>query len=596
MGGENPSIEPYMLAVLSRRFDAITKEMANTLLRAGRSGVINTGHDFSCAIIDADCRVITVADASPCHIGAAGLQIKILKDMFREDIRTGDCFINTCAYYGNTHNGDFTIVAPVFHEGDLVFFTLSRAHQADIGAPIPTTYLPFAKTIQEEGIQLPCVRIQQNYEDISDLIRMCKTRIRVPEQWYGDYLAQVGSVRTGERRLQALCKKYGCEKVLVFLDEWQEYGARRMREEIRKFPRITLDGEGAHDLVPDIVPDGIPIRVRIDVDPDEEYITVDLTDNIDNVLGGFNLSEATVRGATLVGILHNVDPTVPHNEGAFSRIKIKLREGSAVGIPRYPVGTGLATTNVADRLTTVIESTFAKLGQPLGVAEGCTSFGAAPVISGKDARYNNAPYVNQLMIHGGGPALHGYDGWITYGVAQDNGVLHQDSVEVDELKYPIIFHHMELATDSGGDGQWRGAPAVDVHIRPIANPVTFVYCNDQHYFPAKGVLGGGDARPSNIEKYDIETKKTIGLPQMAETVFSRNELFVARNATGGGYGNPLDRDPELVRRDVREEIVSIEKAGSVYGVTIDTQTEEYCVDYEKTRALRDQLRTKRGRK
>jgi len=592
MAKMNRRIETFLLAVLARRFDFITREMANTLLRAGRSGVVNTAHDFSCALVDNDCRAVSVADASPCHIGAAGLQIKIVKELFGDDIHPGDCFINTCAYYGNTHNGDFTIFAPVFYEGECLFYTLSRAHQADIGAPIPSTYLPFAKTIYEEGLQLPCVRIQRNYEDIKDLVRMCRVKIRVAEQWYGDYLAQVGAVRTGERRIIELCKKYGLDVIEVFLDEWQEYGARRMIEEIKKLPKVVLEGEGAHDPVPGVAPDGIPIRVKIEINPDEGYITVDLRDNIDNVAGGLNLSEATVRGATLIGVLHNMDPSVPHNEGTFSRIKIKLRKGSAVGIPKYPVGTGLATTNVADRLTTVIEATLAKLGPPYGVAEGCTGFGAAPVISGNDWRHDDAPFVNQLIINGGGPAVYGHDGWVNYGVAQDNGVLHQDSVEIDEQKYPIIFDKMEMARDSGGDGQWRAAPAVDVTIGPRRDPVTFVFCNDQHFFPAKGVLGGSAARPSDLFKHNIETKETIHLPQMGEEIIQRNERFVALNATGGGYGDPLDRDPQLVRVDVREELVSLRRAREVYGVVLDTQPEEYAVNYDATEKLRRKLRRK----
>lgn len=587
-------MEIYLLAILARRFQFVAKEMANTLLRAGRSGVINTGHDFSCTIVDNEGRVVSMADASPSHIGAAGLQIEIIKELFGEDIHQGDCFINTCSYYGNTHNGDFTIVAPVFFQNECLCYTLSRAHQADIGAPVPTTYLPFARTIYEEGLQLPCVKIQQNYIDIEDLIRLCRTRIRVAEQWYGDYLAQVGSVRTGERRIVELCKSYGCDVVKSFLSEWQDYGARRMIQEIRKLPKIKIEGNGAHDPVPSIAPEGIPIKVEIEIDPDEGKIVVDLRDNIDNVNGGMNLSEATAIGSTLIGILHNIDPSVPHNEGAFSRIEILLRFGSVVGIPKYPVGTGLATTNVADRLTTIIESAFAQLGMPYGVAEGCTGFGAASVISGTDWRHKNEPFVNQLILNGGGPAVYGYDGWINYGVAQDNGVLHQDSVEIDEQKYPIIFHEMEMVPDSGGCGQWRGAPAVDISIGARQNPVTFVFCNDQHFFPAEGVLGGTSARPSNLFKYNSETGETVDLPQMGEETIQPNEWFVAQNSTGGGYGDPLDRDPELVRWDVREEIVSLANARNIYGVVIDTKTEMYSVNYGETKKIRRILREKRN--
>lgn len=595
MAEKRTRVEPFLFAILARKFDYITREMTNTLLRSGRSGVVNTGHDFSCATIDYKHRAVSVADGSPCHIGAAGLQTRILEELFGDDIHPGDCFINTCSYFGNTHNGDFTIFAPVYFEGERLFYTLTRAHQADIGAPIPTSYLAFSKTIYEEGLQLPCVRIQKDYKDIEDIVRTCRIRIRVPEQWYGDYLAQIGAVRIGEKRCIELCQKYGVETVKAFLEEWQEYGAKRMAEEIRKFPKVVLEGEGCHDPVPGVAPEGIPIRVKIEIDPDEGEITVDLRNNVDNVPGGFNLSEATVRAATLIGVLHNIPASVPHNEGAFSRVKILMREGSVVGLPKYPVSTGLATTDVADRLATIIASTFAKLGPPYGMAEGSTSFVAAPVISGTDWRYNDAPYINQLIILGGGPALFGHDGWVIYGVAQDNGVLHQDSIEINEQKYPIIFDKMELATDAGGDGQWRGAPTLDVQIGVRKDPSMFIYYNDQHYFPARGVLGGGDARPSNVFKYNLKTKEKIELPQFGEELLKPDERWLALNSTGGGYGDPLDRDPELVRWDAREEIISLERARQVYGVVLDTSTEQYAVDQEATKRLREKMRQERGK-
>ncbi|MEW5721461.1 MAG: hydantoinase B/oxoprolinase family protein [Thermodesulfobacteriota bacterium] len=588
-------IEPFLFAILARKFDSITKEMTNTLLRSGRSGVVNMGHDFSCATVDNQHRVISVADGSPCHIGAAGLQTSILEDIFGNDIHPGDCFINTCSYFGNTHNGDFTIFAPVFYQGERLFYTLTRAHQADIGAPIPSSYLAFSKTIYEEGLQLPCMRIQRDYKDIEEMIRMCRIRIRVPEQWYGDYLAQIGAVRIAERRCLELCQKYGLETIKAFFEEWQEYGQRCMIEEIRKMPRVVLEGLGGHDPVPGVADNGIPIKVKIAVEPEEGRIVVDLRDNMDNVPGGFNLSEATTRSATLIGVLHTMPASVPHNEGAFSRIEILMREGAVVGKPKYPVSTGLATSNVADRLATIITSTFAQLGPPYGSAEGNTSFVAAPVISGKDWRYNDAEYINQLIILGGGPGVCGYDGWVIYGVAQDNGVLHQDSVEVTEQKYPLLFDKEELTTDTGGDGQWRGAPTLDVQMGPRKAKSTFHWFNDQHFNPARGVLGGAGARPSNALKLDLDTGQTTQLDQFGSVDLNPNERFIALNATGGGYGDPLERDPEAVRWDVREEIVSFERARDVYGVVIDTGPEKYTVDYEATKKLRQELKNKRGK-
>ena len=152
---------------------------------------------------------------------------------------------------------------------------------------------------------------------------------------------------------------------------------------------------------------------------------------------------------------------------------------------------------------------------------------------------------------------------------------------------------MEMAIDSGGNGQWRGAPAVDISIGARQSPVMFVFCNDQHFFPAKGVLGGTSARPSNLFKYNSETEDTVYLPQMGEETIQPKERFIALNSTGGGYGDPLDRDPELVRWDVREELVSLNNAREIYGVIINTKPELYAVDYGETEKLRRALIKKR---
>ena len=224
---------------------------------------------------------------------------------------------------------------------------------------------------------------------------MIKYRNRIPEMWYGDYIAQIGSLRIAETRTLEMCEKYGIETLRTFVDQWQEYGKDRMVAEIKKLPKGEWGGEVCHDPIPDLVPEGIRLKARVAIDPEEGYITVDLRDNLDSIPCGMNLGEATTIGGVLAGILYNLDPTIPHNDGAFSRIKILMKDGGVIGKPKFPVGTSICTTNVADRLVSLIQSTIAKMGPPYGIAEGCTSMSAASaVVSGTDWRRNNAPFIN----------------------------------------------------------------------------------------------------------------------------------------------------------------------------------------------------------
>ena len=186
--------------------------MSNTVLRASKSGVIKIARDMSCAILTYDHRLVCIEECIPIHVAAIDLTTKPLTEFF-DDIEEGDAFLNNCPYTGVTHHGDLTLCVPVFCDGEPLFWTVSRAHHADVGAPVPSTYLPYAKTIYEEGLHFPGVRVERGFKENSDIIRMAKMKIRVPDLWYGDYLAQVGSCRTAEKRLKELVNKYGVKTI-----------------------------------------------------------------------------------------------------------------------------------------------------------------------------------------------------------------------------------------------------------------------------------------------------------------------------------------------------------------------------------------------
>src|SRR6185437_10794534 len=194
-------LDPALMAVIAKRFDAIVREMGSTLLRAGRSAVINVARDFSCSIVTADDELLAAAEGLPVHIFGSQLQTAEMRRR-HPDLRPGDAFLDNDPYTGNSHHADHTILVPVFVGDRHLFTAVAKAHQADIGNSTPTTYAAAAKDIYEEGaLSFPCVQIQRDGEDVVDIIEMCRRRIRVPQQWYGDYLATLGAARTGERRL-----------------------------------------------------------------------------------------------------------------------------------------------------------------------------------------------------------------------------------------------------------------------------------------------------------------------------------------------------------------------------------------------------------
>lgn len=315
--------DPILLSVISNRLDSIVREMENTLLRTGRSGVLNMARDFSCAITTGKNELLASAEGLPCHIFGAHLMTEAMTT-FHPALKDGDAFLHNDPYNGNSHAADHTILVPVVVDGEHLFTALAKAHQADIGNSEPTTYMPFAKDVYDEGALIfPSVRIQENRKDVPDIIRMCRSRIRVPDQWYGDYLAMVGAARVAEHRLKELIDRYGKEVLRQYIDDWMDYSELRMAHAISQLPSGSTVGVGRHDPIEGILPDGIEINVGVAVDSEDKRITVDLTDNLDCIPAGLNESEACTVSNVMAGVFNSLESGVPANSGSFRRLDLK---------------------------------------------------------------------------------------------------------------------------------------------------------------------------------------------------------------------------------------------------------------------------------
>lgn len=587
------SFDPVLLAVIANRLDTIVREMENTLLRAGRSAVINMARDFSCALITGDNRLLSTAEGLPVHVIGTEFLGEAMCEL-HDDIAEGDAFLHNDPYLGNTHPADHTILVPVFFQGRHLFTTAAKAHQADIGNSIPSTYMPFARDSYEEGgLIFPAVRVQRNGEDVQDIIRMCKRRIRVPEQWYGDYLAMIGAARVAEARLKDLCERYGADVMEAFVEEWFDYSERTMEHVIRQMPAGRITGSGRHDPLP-ILPDGVPINVTVTFDPDEGMVELDLRDNIDCVDAGINESRACATNNVMTGLFNSIDPGIPHNAGTFRRVRVLLRENCIVGIPRFPASCSVATTNVGERLVVTTQKAIADAWDGYGLAEGACGIGAGfAVVSGKDDRRGGDPYVNQKFLGSqGGPGGPEHDGWVTYGNAVTNGLMFRDSVEIDEQKYPIRVKEIRMREDSEGAGRRRGAPGAIVEYGPTTASMVAAYVTDGFENPPRGTQGGGTAAPSVPYRVTAAGVREP-LDPIAQVELAAGELLGHELSGGGGYGSPLEREVERVREDVLSRFVSFARARDVYGVVFveDVRSDALAVDAPATEARRAELRS-----
>ena len=587
--------DPILLAVIANRFDAIVREMTNTLFRSGRSAVLNMARDFSCGILTSQDELLAIAEGLQVHLLGTGLQTPYMRK-FHPDMAEGDAFLHNDPYLGNTHTADHTILVPIFVEGAHMFTASAKAHQADCGNAQATTYMAHARDIYEEGgLNFPCVRVQRAYEDVDDVIRMCRRRIRVPDMWYGDYLAALGAARIAERRVKNLVAKYGKDVIERFVAEWLDYSERRVDHAIRQLPSGRLIGRSAHDPLPN-VPEGIPVTVIVDVKADEGRVEVDLTQNPDCVPAGVNLSEACSHGAAMIGVFNCLDSTIPRNAGSFRRVSVQLRENCVVGIPRFPHSCSVATTNLTERIINATQSAFALIGEGWGLAEGGGACGVGyAVVSGNDFRRGGAPFVNEIIMgNNGGPASPSCDGWITFSMPDGAFVTYIDSIEVTEQKYPIHFRASRLVCDSGGPGRFRGGPAGELIFGPKRDPIDAFYFADFAQNPAQGVWGGMPGGLASVTKVNTTGEETPR-PAIGDTSLKVGEWIKGTEAGGGGYGDPLERNVQRVRADVLERWVSPECARTIYGVVLTGKGESMTVDAPATATLRKRLKNARLR-
>lgn len=569
--GAEGRFDPVALAVITSRIQGIVRRMSNTLFRTARSSVLNTARDFSCCVVTREHELLAAAESLPIHVMSGPDLVSASLGRLHPQLRAGDAYLHNSPYHGNSHAGDHCLLVPVIGaDGEHHFTAIVKAHMADIGNSQPTTLWANARDVYNEGaVIFPGVKIQEDYEDVPDIIEMCRVRIRVPEVWYADYLGMVGAARIGERELHSLGEELGWDALDAYTAAWFDYSEQMMAGAIRRMPGGRSVARNMHDPLPAAgAEDGVPITVAVTVDPQAARVEVDLRENPDCLPCGINLTEATSRTAAMIGVFNSLPVNVPQNAGSFRRLDVLIRENCVAGIPVHPASCSTATTGVADRVANATQRAIAELADGFGMAETGTLTAAVADISGRDPRHGGSPFVN-LMILGltcGAGHSRG-DGWLVSGEVGDGGLMMRDSTEVDELLYPIVVWADRLVVDSGGPGRFRGAPACYVEYGPAGTEIEAMWSTDGYVHAALGARGGYPGAPAR--QFLRRTGSALEpLPGWGERVLVPGETVIATAAAGAGYGPPWEREAQRVVRDVREGWVSAEQAAEVYGVIL----------------------------
>ena len=571
------TIDPITFEVVRNALDSLVDEMALTIMRTAHSGIVKDAMDYSTAFCDRNGLVLAQGLTITLHLGSFPDVFESVITKYEGSIEPGDVFIVNDPYgSGGIHLPDIYIIKPVFVDGAVEGFSGAVAHHTDVGGLVPGSNSTDSTEIYQEGLRIPTLKLYERGVPNRTMFEIIEKNVRLPKPLFGDMRAQIAAVNIGEHEYLELCRRYGQITLREYTDALLDYTEQLAREEILALP------DGSYEFTDYIDADNIedgPVVIRAKVTIDGDRIVVDLDGSSGQVRAGINsplpFSKAGVFGAIRLVL----DPGIPNSVGLNRLIEVRAPEGSVVNpvLPAACGARGITGFRVMDAVTGALAQ-----AAPLRVPADGDGGNSMVTIGGYDEDLRPFAYVDLTAgARGGRPNGDGPEG-----VPHPGANISNTSVEIAEVELPIRIEEYGIKQDTGGPGKYRGALSQVRSVRCLANEATLQLRSDKRRFPPYGLQGGKTGNPSwNIlTSRDTETI----LPTMGATRIFKDDLISHVIAGGGGWGDPLDRDPDLVRKDVWNEKLSCEYVRSEYGVVIDKDSLE--IDYEATAALRDQLR------
>jgi N-methylhydantoinase B len=555
--------DPITTAVVHNALLTAAKEMRETIQRTSFSPIIYEDRDFACGLLDADANTLAEAPGLTAFMGTLSPGIKrSIAERGTDEIRPGDVYCTSIPAFTGSHPADMMLWMPIFHRDRLFGFAASKAHLVDVGAKDP--YPTDSTDAFQEGLRIPPVKLYCAGELDETLAAVIKSNSRAPDVIWGDIHAQIACFRSGEQSVLRLLDKYGYDTVYECIQEIYDHAERMARDAIRQMPAGTWS---AVDYCDDNgIDKGVPVRVgvSITIDPDAGEVTFDFSDSAEQQRGPMNAPIITaISCARMMGKILTAPESVAC-EGSFRPIKVIAPLGSIFNAH------DTAPTNLYGWPSmTAVETILKALGgdfpdrfpaQSGGDLCGCFRYGFDQITGEMWVEAN---------IEGIGQGASAFADGESAVVHIEEACSRNLPVELEETKDPEIIECYELVTDSGGPGKFRGGLGVRRAYRLLSDGrmiSTLERCTSPHAGVAGGLAGGRTIGilDSSIYGEGVEFMKTPDQP------IANGDLLTIVTGGGGGYGDPLERDPERVLEDVLEELVSVDAARSYYGVVIST--------------------------
>ncbi len=584
-------LDPVTFEVLRNSFVNLVDRMSDRIQRTCYSFVIYN-RDFSCCLNDAAGDTIMQGTQDiAVHTGTLHFTAKAVLDFFKDQLNPGDVVLTNDPYLGGTHFNDVRVMRPVFYDDEIVAITQTNGHWADVGGAVPGSFNIKAQEFYAEGLRLPPVKIWDEGKYRHDVANMIVSNMRMPDDALGDMRAQAEATRVGEERIFELIEKYGLETVLTAFSESQNYVERIMRRRISELPDGTWETDDYIDFDPSADEGMIRIHVKMTIDDDEVYY--DLSGSAPYTGSFLNGTFGSSFSALIAGT-KTFFPDVPLNSGMYRVIHANLPVGTVVNAPAPIACTGFCSGSYEK----IINAVFELWSQVLPDRAMACSFNLEYLlVGGKDRRPG---YRGEFMWYdwmaGGWGGRVGMDGANATAPVFGAGLAVQP-LEGQERGAPLLTTEHRILTDSGGPGRWRGGCGVAKGgLLTDCERTVMSYCADRERSITWGIFGGLPSIPQGVVlNPGSPQERHLGVVFSSVPVKS-GDAFTRPSAGGGGYGDPLERDPELVLEDVIDEYVSVERAKMDYGVVIREVDRELCdyeIDWGATEKERDYIRRHR---
>ncbi len=558
-------LDPVTLAVIQNGLTQVCNEMDLAFVRAAFSPVISEALDRSDGIYHRETGALIAQGELGLPVFVGTMQFGTQEVIRRaKDLRPGDLYIVNDPYLGGTHLMDVRFVKPFFYEGELFSWLANTGHWPDTGGAVPGGFSANATEVEQEGLRLPPVKLFKEGVMDEEILSIILSNIRIADQRIGDIKAQAAALTVGERRLTALLDRYGRDVVETAMAELEARAEQQMRAKIAQIPDGVYRGEAFVDS------DGVvdePLRIAMTITKKDSTLTFDMAGSSPPCRGPMNSVIATTRSSIYLAMKH-IFPEVPINAGTFAPLEIVDPKGTFL-YAEYPRPVSGCAAEVSQRIA---EAVFAALTPAipdlLFAAPAGTSGNFA--VGGQDPATGRG-YVMYLISGGGYGGSREGDG-ISNGCSTI-GISKTTPIEIIEQRYPVLVEHYALHEGSGGAGQQRGGMGVAYKVRLRRGTARASFVMDHGRTGPLGALGGADGGVNQvIVERNGETYHPPHRSKDQDILIAADDTITVRTPGGGGYGDPLQRDPELVARDVGRGYYTAEAAAVLFGVVLDPET------------------------